>query len=42
MLFPEYGLGSKAIAKAGGTVVLLPGGEIFTSLSAMSLTPPNG
>jgi len=26
------GLGGKVIAKAGGTVVLLPGGEIFTSL----------
>jgi TRAP-type mannitol/chloroaromatic compound transport system substrate-binding protein len=26
------GLGGKVVAKAGGTVVLLPGGEIFTSL----------
>ncbi len=26
------GLGGKVISKAGGTVVLLPGGEIFTSL----------
>jgi TRAP-type mannitol/chloroaromatic compound transport system substrate-binding protein len=26
------GLGGKVLAKAGGTVVLLPGGEIFTSL----------
>jgi TRAP-type mannitol/chloroaromatic compound transport system substrate-binding protein len=26
------GLGGKVIARAGGTVVLLPGGEIFTSL----------
>jgi TRAP-type mannitol/chloroaromatic compound transport system substrate-binding protein len=26
------GLGGKVIAKAGGTVVLLPGGEMFTSL----------
>jgi TRAP-type mannitol/chloroaromatic compound transport system substrate-binding protein len=26
------GLGGKVIDKAGGTVVLLPGGEIFTSL----------
>jgi TRAP-type mannitol/chloroaromatic compound transport system substrate-binding protein len=26
------GLGGKIVAKAGGTVVLLPGGEIFTSL----------
>jgi TRAP-type mannitol/chloroaromatic compound transport system substrate-binding protein len=26
------GLGGKVIAKAGGTVVLLPGGELFTSL----------
>jgi TRAP-type mannitol/chloroaromatic compound transport system substrate-binding protein len=26
------GLGGKVVSKAGGTVVLLPGGEIFTSL----------
>ena len=26
------GLGGKVVAKAGGTVVLLPGGEIFTTL----------
>jgi TRAP-type mannitol/chloroaromatic compound transport system substrate-binding protein len=30
--FRMPGLGGKVVAKAGGTVVLLPGGEIFTSL----------